>query len=245
MADAGEDPASAACLRQDRTRGLQRGESLFPAAARLLSRGKPLSSARAGQRAVSRYSQPARALDRRPDGGRQGRQHSCTLHQLRPPRHDRLFLRHGGLQRHLLSRLRRRAGRQVLLAPRPFRDGPGQPALECQLDGAPDVGQHPGAGFPGVPARRGPQTAGLHGRIRRRHADLHARRGGGSAGSPSAGGDGLAYDARRLPVRKRTRLARGILEYGDRRRGCSAPSDSSRGERGLDERHADGRRPGH
>ncbi len=61
---------------------------------------------------------------------------------------------------------------QALPAAPPFRDEPGQPALEHQPDGASDLGQHPRAGFPGIPAGRGPETAGLHGRIGRRHADL-------------------------------------------------------------------------
>ena len=45
-----------------------------------------------------------------------------------------------------------------------------------------------------------------------------------------------------MRVRKRARVARGVLEHGNRRRGGAAPADTGRGERGLDEGHADGRR---
>ena len=226
VAAAGEDAVGRARFRQGRARRLPHREGLFPDVSRLLSGGQFVSAARQGRRAVPGDFEPARALGQRADGRHGRRKHRRAVHQFREAGNDRVFLRHGRLQRHGISRLA--AGRGVLQTAPALRHERGEPALEHQPDGIAGLEQHPGAGFSGVAAGGGQVAAGLHGRIGRRHADVHPRRRGRPAGGAGADRDGVALNAGRLLVRECARIARRLFEHGNRRRARAAPADFRR-----------------
>ena len=104
--------------------------------------------------------------------------------------------------------------------------------------GAAPVEQHPLGGLPGVAPRRRPGPPRLHRRLRRRHADLPADRGGRPHQGLRPGQHDLALHAGRGRLRERAEPAPRHEQHGDRRAHGPAADADGLGGRRLDARHA-------
>ena len=182
-----------------------------------------------GKTGPSRESSPARPLGLRPPRERRRRLDPRAVHHARPAGLRRLLVGHGRLQR-----LAPGGPPPARPAPRPVGDRVAGPA---------PVEQHPLGGLPGVAARRRQEPPGLHGGLRRRHADLPADRGGRPDQGLRPGQHDLALHAGRGRLRERPEPAPRHEQHGDRRAHGPAADAHGVGGRRLDAGHAAHRVP--